>query len=532
MDRVVITCPSCKADLRVPSGRMGTVQCPKCSFAIKADTRPKEELRQDTTTEPSDWHGRLIKSLEDTGVTRLPLNKFSLLITPVVALALLSVPYSLCRDYINSLAGQNPSLVVLVLPVLFFFGPPAFLLERQIRRVLARSAQKAIFHNLKKPILYLRSFRHDEIASKDSLRQLLSSFFGVGRFGAEEVLVRSLRKLGPVIAIGHPKEEMPPLGAARFYVNDDKWQSKIIDIVSVAQLVVWVSGTTEGLRWELQHLLGSLPPERLILLPHSQLLGMKGAAGEEEWRAFLRDVGSLFPNPLPEKLGATELFYFGPGFKPIAVLPNEYRWVDTVASAGRILLHAKGLVRTPDWYWRSGNKALQLLWGCVAGVLADILVLLAVNLASVANSVSLAIPDFFYFIGNQMNLEGWFHRYVEPLFEFFQRNWIGISLSGLCGLVFVLILPFLRRSPTGYRLGTLLFGAAKFWIVFFIPAMTIAAITGDNGFVTSFWGYADRIGWWSALIVPSLWGIFWAFCTAMLIRLFPFGPARPQKPEE
>jgi hypothetical protein len=64
---------------------------------------------------------------------------------------------------------------------------------------------------------------------------------------AEQAIVKVLRKYGPVIAIGRPCEALPPLGAARFYVSDELWKSKVEDTARVARLVVWATGLSEGL---------------------------------------------------------------------------------------------------------------------------------------------------------------------------------------------------------------------------------------------------------------------------------------------
>lgn len=58
------------------------------------------------------------------------------------------------------------------------------------------------------------------------------------------------------------------------------------------------SGVTEGLRWELAHLLASLPPET-------------------EWTRFLPALRPAFPVPLPKTLGPTRFLVFDEGWKPL-----------------------------------------------------------------------------------------------------------------------------------------------------------------------------------------------------------------------
>jgi hypothetical protein len=95
------------------------------------------------------------------------------------------------------------------------------------------------------------------------------------------------------------------------------------DIVRVARLVVWVTGTTEGLKWELGHLRQSLPPERLILWAHPHVLGLAGPARQEEWARFLNAVGSSLPVPLPRELGEQRFFFFDDRWAPKWFYPQS-----------------------------------------------------------------------------------------------------------------------------------------------------------------------------------------------------------------
>ncbi len=166
----------------------------------------------------------------------------------------------------------------------------------------ARSAEDELRRSGgRRPILYLRSFAIDAHA------------------GGEQEVVEVLRRSGPVIAIGRPGEEFPQLGAARFYVDHQHWQAKVADIVRVAQLALWVTGTTEGLKWELSHLVEQLPPERLILWAHPHIMGLRPAEAEAEWGRFIAGAATLLPTPLPRALGDVRFFYFKKDWQTFAV---------------------------------------------------------------------------------------------------------------------------------------------------------------------------------------------------------------------
>ena len=49
----------------------------------------------------------------------------------------------------------------------------------------------------------------------------------------EQRLARTLRKVGPFVAVGDPTEELPLLGAARVYAADEAWQMTLADTIEV-----------------------------------------------------------------------------------------------------------------------------------------------------------------------------------------------------------------------------------------------------------------------------------------------------------
>lgn len=184
-------------------------------------------------------------------------------------------------------------------------------------RIQARSAEEELRRSgSRRPVLYLRAFSVDDYSHH------------------ERSVVEVLRMVGPVIAIGRPGEDFPRLGAARFYVDHAHWQAKVADIVRVARLVVWVTGTTEGLKWELDHLRRSLAPKKLILWAHPHVLGLTGQAKQEEWTRFLNAVESTLPVPLPRELGEQRFFFFDDRWAP------KWFYPQTAASVGPHLQEA------------------------------------------------------------------------------------------------------------------------------------------------------------------------------------------------
>jgi hypothetical protein len=160
---------------------------------------------------------------------------------------------------------------------------------------------------------------------------------------AEERVTGTLSRVGPVIAIGRPNERLPPLGAKRFYVSNELWKEKVSDVVKVSQLVLWATGTTPGLRWEIEHLVNMRTPEKLILWPHPRALRLRAAEREQEWVRFLDMTGSVFPKPLPRRLRNTRFIYFDKLFNPVEVGSQGIFGNPLLA-----VLRGKGLVTGPE----------------------------------------------------------------------------------------------------------------------------------------------------------------------------------------
>ena len=204
------------------------------------------------------------------------------------------------------------------------------------RRFRAKLAHEVVKEDQRAPVIYLRSFKDDEVASR-------VTFMGGGvRFISyvteEEQLAEAMNKIGPFLAIGQPGEPIldlrdlrrnpnrseaqkklakalawfklalsigpailwvprdevvPDLGAARMYVSDDAWQGRVKELISQAQLVVLRAGETDNLLWEVQTVASAVRPERIVfLLPFSN---------QKKYDIFREKTAHLFPKPFPEK---------------------------------------------------------------------------------------------------------------------------------------------------------------------------------------------------------------------------------------
>lgn len=136
--------------------------------------------------------------------------------------------------------------------------------KRYGQSMLAEAALDRLSRDTRPAVVYLRSFKDDGVTDRvvDGTQAVLF----VNTASEEEQIAEIFSELGPVIAIGKPGEKLPQLGAARMYVEDDEWKSRVTEAVSVARLVLYRASDTQGFSWEVE--LGGklLAPEQMVFL--------------------------------------------------------------------------------------------------------------------------------------------------------------------------------------------------------------------------------------------------------------------------
>jgi hypothetical protein len=290
------------------------------------ETRP--EIADDTN-----WRQSLVASLRAGGAQPATKNVLTGVILPVLGIVVIGLGTILMNALIRlepPAGSSGPNFALIILLTLGLTAIAILLVQRllafcwrRLWRFRARNAEEELERSgSRRPVLYLRPFALDEEIARPTATELLLGSTPTAT--AEQQLARTLsRRRGPVIAIGLPGERLPGLGAARFYAGHDVWHQKVADAAHVAQLVVWTTGTTEGLCWEISHLLKSVPPGKLIVWAHPHILHLDRAEREEEWSEFLAKLGSVFLKPLPTKLGKTRFIWFKDDWEPVSVAP---RW--------------------------------------------------------------------------------------------------------------------------------------------------------------------------------------------------------------
>lgn len=117
------------------------------------------------------------------------------------------------------------------------------------------------------PVLYLRSFQqeseHFVVGKMEKLRPYFSNWLikltaknhTVVGLTFEEFLGQEVDKeLGPFVALGSPKDYLPPEGASRLYASDKNWLKHFDDLLDRCLLVLVEVGESSNLKWELSQI--------------------------------------------------------------------------------------------------------------------------------------------------------------------------------------------------------------------------------------------------------------------------------------
>lgn len=222
-------------------------------------------------------------------------------------------------------------------------GIGVLLTRRHIRKLGARYKEPdftleprvAITAAKRPPVLFLRSFGLDDLSqlpqgpwvtplTPSEEQNFVTVFTGAGPFLERRSAVPE--NFRPMLAIGRPGEREPLLGATRFYVRHDKWQRIVEELVPLCSLIVWGTGHTQGLRWEIGHLVQTVAPERLLLWVHVNVSGSTPHWRASEWARVLAMCGGVFPKFLPRDVENVDVIAFGSDWTPQSIPLG--RWDD------------------------------------------------------------------------------------------------------------------------------------------------------------------------------------------------------------
>jgi hypothetical protein len=226
----------------------------------------------------------------------------------VAGIALIFLGYFIFRSHVSGLVVRFIAgfIVGLLGAGLFGIGSVGVVSARKDRTA---TAQDALAEDSRAPVLYLRSFKDDSTAAK------LDEW---GTRSDEEQMSTVLRHIGPIVAVGDPKERRVTLGASRIYLSDDDWQDWVKAQMLAATLVIFRASDTDAFFWEVATAALHVPDTKIaFLLPNDP------PVYEEFRQRFVREFAQPLPLSLPAQTkakapaGLWGLMYFNDAGKPI-----------------------------------------------------------------------------------------------------------------------------------------------------------------------------------------------------------------------
>ena len=171
------------------------------------------------------------------------------------------------------LSGWKEGLLALTLiPALYGTMKQFRRIQLWTRRHMAASVADIRKADTRAPVLFLRSFKDDELKLAPVARFNLWTVFEAHKtdkghdFTLEEAIAEALQEYGPVIALSQPGQPLPPLGAARENLSGDRWQEVIDRYLVEARWIVAIIATSPGLRWEFERIIDSGAVGKLLLV--------------------------------------------------------------------------------------------------------------------------------------------------------------------------------------------------------------------------------------------------------------------------
>ncbi len=199
---------------------------------------------------------------------------------------------------------------------MYTLSPITYPIIARGRRLVAYCRQEFFHEEKEQTLLFLRPFAVDGISfpfGSDAAPWNWRSWF---LKTPEDRISFQLRRLGSMVAIGRPGEELPPIGFSRRYTPDKNWQQTLKELLSQTQIVLVHIGISEGLIWEVEQVIKHINPERLILF-------FPGFHAVWDYLAFQKATASLFPKGLPLSIGSAQLLYFNTSWDPKLLEPGK-----------------------------------------------------------------------------------------------------------------------------------------------------------------------------------------------------------------
>ena len=183
-------------------------------------------------------------------------------------------------------------------------------------RMRLRDGWDVLRRDPRPPVIFLRPFLEDERVRYNSpvgkrIGADVPKADAVGKVTTEPKIGRTLRSIGPFVAVGKPGQWLASFGAARIYLDDHEWQDTVAFLTAKAMAIV-LQPDERGTLWELELTVQRVDPRRILMLvPNAGLRPL----GFERVR---RLTGQVLPVPLPANI-ACDAFMFDERWIPRAL---------------------------------------------------------------------------------------------------------------------------------------------------------------------------------------------------------------------
>jgi hypothetical protein len=218
------------------------------------------------------------------------------------------------------LFNWKPTSIPTLCFMFLFVWPACSALFYKARRLAHPTVPSVITRDSRRPILLLRSFADD--GKRFGFKTTLSANTQEGE------LAEHLRKLGPVIAIGKPGEELTEIGATRIYVPHDQWQAVVLQLLEWCRCAVIRTGShTQGLVWEMTTAREVLPPEKLVVelpLSAAEATDYSGDSSSASYTAFCRTMRESMGVQMPSAVKGYRFVAFDTEWRPRPVKPADF----------------------------------------------------------------------------------------------------------------------------------------------------------------------------------------------------------------
>ena len=214
-----------------------------------------------------------------------------------------------------------PTLLALTFTLILSwpFYELAVFMGRSWKRFNAPSLEEILQTTNGKAVLYLRPFRADRRTMRlDSRWTQFLWFFAGGIFKiarhlwgvpllrrTEELVIEPFQEIGPVLAIGRPREQNSPRGAIRIYPPHKDWKRAVELLLNEAILVVMYAGTSPAFRWELNCVFHHEPFVSVVIIVPPRM--HKSHELAQYFREVLQAEAGVQAS---EWLGSSRLLYF------------------------------------------------------------------------------------------------------------------------------------------------------------------------------------------------------------------------------